>query len=231
MYSMLNNLSEQAYGHIRQRLTRGEWQPGTRLVHRTLAAEMGISFTPVREAIQRLASEGLIKYQRGSGAFVHSPDRREMAELYELRLVLEPFAAQLAARHATSHELDDLDACCAGFRAIAADLRSNADLSVEQLDRWLDCEERFHRGVFEAARNRWLTKIAGDLSFTARTFQAQRGAVGLVTADVAGDTCVTHAQLVDRLRERDEIGAVEWMTTQIERGRDTVLSYIDKHQI
>ncbi|MEZ6017177.1 MAG: GntR family transcriptional regulator [Planctomycetota bacterium] len=233
---MSDSLADQAYGHIRGRLTRGAWAPGTRLANRALADEIGVSFTPVREALQRLASEGLVDYHPGAGAFVRAPDRRELAELYELRLVVEPYAARLAALHATPHDLSDLAACCEGFAASAAELAlraacegEGAALDGAALEHWFDLEERFHRCVFEAGRNRWLSKMGLDLSFVARAFQPQRGASGLVTAAVASETWRSHVELVERLRARDEDGAAAWMARQIERGRETVLAYFDRH--
>ena len=89
-------------------LTRGDLAPGTRLVNRSLAKELGISFTPLREAINQLASEGLVEYVPGGGAFVRRLDRHQLAQLYDLREALEPFAAAEAAKHITEHELEEL---------------------------------------------------------------------------------------------------------------------------
>lgn len=227
---MADNLVDQAYDHIRARLTRGDWAPGTRLANRALAEEIGVSFTPVREALQRLASENLVDYHPGAGAFVRAPDRRELAELYELRLVIEPYAARLAARNAAAYELDTVDACCAGFQRIAEALAARgAGASAEgvELDAWLDLEERFHRTVLDAARNRWLSKVGADLSFVARAFHPMRGARGLVTASVADETWRSHTELAACLRARQEAEAAAWMARQIERGRDTVLAHFD----
>ena len=228
---MTENLAEHAYGHIRAQLFRGRWSPGTRLANRALADELGISFTPVREALQRLASENLVDFRPGAGAFVRTPDRRELAELYELRLVIEPYAARLAARHAADYELDTIDGCNAGFARIRDALAARGDAATAagpELDAWLDLEERFHRTVLEAARNRWLSKVGADLSFVSRAFHPQRGAEGLVTAAVADETWHSHCELAACLRDRSEGEAAAWMARQIERGRDTVLAYFDR---
>ncbi|MEM7603659.1 MAG: GntR family transcriptional regulator, partial [Verrucomicrobiota bacterium] len=102
------SLSEKAYQHIRSRVFTGELAPGDRLVNRTLADELGTSFIPVREAISRLASEGLVKQVAGAGAFVRSFDRQEVSEIYDVRELIEPFAAAQAARFITDHELAEL---------------------------------------------------------------------------------------------------------------------------
>jgi DNA-binding FadR family transcriptional regulator len=73
------SLSEKAYQHIRQQVFAGALAPGDRLVNRTLAKQLGTSFIPVREAISRLASEGLVQQVAGAGAFVRTFDRQEIS--------------------------------------------------------------------------------------------------------------------------------------------------------
>ena len=86
---MSENLSQRAYWHIHDKLTSGAFQPGFRLSNRAVAKEVGVSFTPVREALSRLVSEGLLEYREGLGVFVPSATRREVEELYEVRELLE----------------------------------------------------------------------------------------------------------------------------------------------
>ena len=68
------SLAEQAYRHIRSKLSNGTFVPGEQLVNRVLATEIGVSVIPVREAINRLATEGLVEHVPGSGAFVRQAD-------------------------------------------------------------------------------------------------------------------------------------------------------------
>jgi len=86
---MLENLSQKAYWHIHDKLTNGALEPGVRLSNRVVAREVGISFTPVREALNRLVSEGLLEYREGLGVFVPQASRREVEEIYEIREMLE----------------------------------------------------------------------------------------------------------------------------------------------
>ena len=81
--------TEKAYRLLREKLMAGELEPGQRLVNRQLATEFGISVIPLREAISRLASEGLIQQIPGSGSFVRSTDEREMEELITFRACIE----------------------------------------------------------------------------------------------------------------------------------------------
>jgi len=86
---MSENLSQKAYWHIHDKLTSGALEPGFRLSNRAVAREVGISFTPVREALNRLVSEGLLEYREGLGVLVPQANHREIKELYEVREMLE----------------------------------------------------------------------------------------------------------------------------------------------
>ena len=224
---MEDTLTRKAYQHLRLKLARGEFAPGTRLVNRTLAKELGISFTPVREAINQLASEGLVDYVRGGGAYVRRIDRVELAQLYDLRENLEPFAASEAARHITQHELDLLQEVCDDWLELAREMRSNESkrLDASQALRWANNEERFHSILIEAARNRWLTKIASDLLLVAQSFMPLRGQPDILTLRAAAATWRDHSVLLRRLRSRDSDGARQWMLQHIRTGRRYVLEW------
>ena len=95
---MEQTLAEKSYDYIRKRLAGGDLPPGKRLVNRVLADEIGVSVIPVREAIHRLASEGLVEHVPGSGSFVRKTDLHDLDNLYVLRDALESCAAGEAAR-------------------------------------------------------------------------------------------------------------------------------------
>ena len=86
---MHSTLTEKSYRHIRDLLVDGELQPGDRLVTRVLAEKIGVSLAPVREAIFRLSSEGLVEHVPGAGAFVRTPQAQDLEELYVLREAVE----------------------------------------------------------------------------------------------------------------------------------------------
>ena len=90
-------LGHKAYVQLRAKLAAGEFPPGSQLVNRTVSQSIGMSMTPVREAMARLASEGMIEHHPGSGTFVRKISRQEFAQLYDLREVLEPFAGRRSA--------------------------------------------------------------------------------------------------------------------------------------
>lgn len=223
-------LSQQAYDHLRGKLARGELPPGTRLVNRSLAKQIGMSFTPVREAINRLASEGLVEYVRGAGAYVRHVDRQELAQLYDVRLQFEPFAAAEAAEHITKHELEELEAICDAMLQVARAIRGNATdhATSEQMNYWIDLDEQYHQLIVRASRNRWLQKIIKDLQLIAVSFNPHRSVSEFLTLHRAAITWRIHTKLVSSLRKRDPQWARYWMVHQINLGRKSMLAYFNQ---
>jgi DNA-binding GntR family transcriptional regulator len=101
--------SERAAGELRDTILRGEIPAGTRLGEAELASRLGVSRTPVREALSRLAAEGLVQLVPNRGARVASWSVAELEGVFELRTLLEPEVAALAVPHATAEDADVLD--------------------------------------------------------------------------------------------------------------------------
>ena len=93
---MDHNLKDRAYQYVRAKLAVGDFLPGRGLSDRTLAKEMGVSRTPVREAIRQLETEGFVVQVRGSGTYPRRLTEEEIVELYDLRELLEGYAAARA---------------------------------------------------------------------------------------------------------------------------------------
>lgn len=102
-------LREQVYKRLKENVLNGNWPANTRLVEERLAAEMGTSRTPVREAIQKLEKEGLIQKLPKGGFSVGTVTSEEVEEVFGIRGVIEPYAAYLAAMRATEEDMDSLE--------------------------------------------------------------------------------------------------------------------------
>ena len=113
-------LSDVVADKLRHGIASGRYKPGERLVEERLAAELGVSRNPVREAIRSLASEGLIEVTPRRGAVVMSLDRDDAWEMIEVRAALEGLNARLAARRRPAHLIDQLKAVLEQGRAMAA---------------------------------------------------------------------------------------------------------------
>jgi DNA-binding GntR family transcriptional regulator len=227
----VSSLSEKAYQHIRQQVFLGKLSPGDRLVNRSLAEQLGTSFIPVREAISRLASEGLVKQVAGAGAFVRSFDRQEISEIYDVRDLFEPFAAAQAARFLTDHELEELRVLLESWESLGKKiLNRKAGASQGDLDRWLEINERFHSLIISASRNRLLSKITNDVNVLSQCFAAHRGSPKLLSEKLVRSTLKTHRQLYEALIKRDSESARKIVCQQLKFGRKSVLNFFDQEQ-
>lgn len=229
---MTQTLAERSYDYIRERLSKGDLPPGKRLVNRTLAEEIGVSVIPVREAIHRLASEGLIEHVPGSGAFVRKSDPQDLDNLYVLRDALESCAAGEAARYITEFQLEELELVLGEAREIAQQIegQSNQHATKRQINAWLDSEQQFHELLIEAARNPLLARVTQEHRAIAQIFDAQRNNPELLTSDVASMTCAGKQGLLEALKQRDHQSAKALMSEQIQRGRKQVLSYLRRNR-
>ncbi|WP_417378742.1 GntR family transcriptional regulator [Gimesia sp.] len=228
MHEVTHNLADRAYRYIRQEMQDGSLVPGSQLVNRKLAAEIGVSVIPVREAIHRLVSEGLVEHVPGAGAFVRNPNREDLEELYMLRDALESCAAAEASRYITPHQLDDLDSMLAEFYEIR-DLiceRTDGHATPAQFHRWLDLEESFHETVIDASRNRLIAKVIREHRAVSTVFESQRNSSRILTVDLAEKTCNSKAELLQALRDGNGSLAREVMSAQIQRGCRDVLAFL-----
>jgi DNA-binding GntR family transcriptional regulator len=136
------SLAEKAYVAIRRLIVTLELGPGSVINERELVEQLGIGRTPVREALRRLAQEGLVEVYPRRGMFVTDVDVRNLALISEVRAALEPEAARLAAERATDAERAELQELLDALDAGASD-----DHALMALD------ERIHRAVYRCARN------------------------------------------------------------------------------
>jgi len=225
------NLSVKAYEHIRRAVFSGELSPGTRLVNRKLAESLGTSFIPVREAINRLVSEGVVEQVPGAGAFVRSFDRQEVSEIYDVRELVEPFAAAEAARLINDHELDELKALLSEWEALGKTIAVREQGAIsDDLDRWLTLNQRFHEIMIAASRNRFLAKTVNDAQVLSRCFAAQRGMPSLLSRALIRSTLKTHRALLTALAGRDSSAAQKVVLEQLRVGRKSVLGFHDQNK-
>ena len=159
--------AEAVYGEIRRRILTGVLEPGAPINQDALAPELGVSVTPVREAVRRLEAEGLVRFEAHKTVIVTPLSRDELRELYDLRLQLDPYAASLAASRATKDELDEIERLA---RAPAS------DDPLEQLIR----NRAFHRAIYARSGNNLLIETLDRL-----WERTDRYRIILVSRDVA----------------------------------------------
>ncbi len=138
--------ADRAYYAIRELIVTLELPPGSVVREPELTERLGIGRTPVREALQRLAQERLIDVFPRKGMFVTTVDVRDLARLCEVRAVLEPEAARLAAERATQADLGEL-------RVLLDELDARRTRDDRAL---IDLDERIHRAIYHASHNPYL---------------------------------------------------------------------------
>ncbi len=191
------SLADQAYGALRDMITGGDFEPGQRLTERSLADLLGVSPTPVREAISRLEHERLLLRPDGRVLEVARPTPERVRQMYLIHCALRSVAARLAAEVATQAELDAI----ARTHQQAQELQRQASPEGDKLEGLLRLNRTFHQQIEAAAHNPSLV----DMIATADAFD-WRTRVRTIRASLGEDLSVVmhdHQALVDALIARD----------------------------
>ncbi|WP_282602906.1 GntR family transcriptional regulator [Paracoccus sp. PARArs4] len=188
-----------AYQRLLGEIRDGSLPPGARLRETELAERLGVSRTPVREAIRQLETDGLVTHVPRHGATVRTLDYAEVMELYEMRGVLEGTAARLAARAAAEVELDEL---------IALNDRMAA---VESGPEAAELNRLFHATLLDAAKNRFLARSIATLQKGLLIL----GPTTLADQNRAAEAAAEHAAVLEAMQQRDGEGAEQAMRAHI----------------
>jgi DNA-binding GntR family transcriptional regulator len=191
--------------HIKQNIRHGRFAPGQRLVEADLTAELGVSRGPVREAMRRLAAEGLVLIERHRGAVVRQMSRGEVMALYQLREAIEGLAARLAAgrvaRGPRRRRIAQL------FRRLSAAARRH-DVTA-----YADGNESLHRTIVEIAGNPHLPELLERLRLPILRLQFRL----MLDQDAVVQSHADHTRLVRALLRGDAAGAETEMRRHIRR--------------
>lgn len=160
-------LREIVFESMREAILSGVLQPGERLMEIQLAEEMGVSRTPVREAIRKLELENFVVMIPRKGAYVAGVSSKDVADVFEIRSALEGLAAGLAAERITEDELEQMERVLF-YRA------SEGELDLEQI---VKSDTDFHALVYSASRNERLIQILANLREQIQRFRATSLAV------------------------------------------------------
>lgn len=190
-----------AYDQILDAIRSGAVQPGDRLREEEIAARLSLSRTPVREALRRLEADGIVVHRPRQGAMVRQLGHSEVVELYEMRVVLERTAAEMAAKHGTPAEFDTLHSLNS---QIAAETANSAQAAA--------INQAFHQRLYLAGRNRFLVDAAralnNPLMLLGPTTFTDPGRVETVVGQ--------HGAIIDALRAGDAEAAGQAATDHLE---------------
>jgi len=149
-------LYEEVAELLRQRIYSRELAPGSWIDELRIAEELGISRTPMREALKVLATEGLVTMKVRRGAYVTEVSEQDLREVYELLALLESDAAATLCQRVNSEELAELE-------ALHVQLELAARAGTGGRERFFELNETFHRRMLELAGNRWRAQTVADL--------------------------------------------------------------------
>src|SRR4051794_2838392 len=197
--------SDVAYLRVRELILSGELAPGSVLNQATLARAIGISTTPLREALKRLKQQGLVELDAHRDARVAALDAEEARDLLEIRRSLDPLAASLAAERRTKQDVAEMRASLEGLEA----LPSNPTL--EQLV----AHRRFHSAIYRASHNALLVETLDGLWDTADRYR-RHGLQVERSAEERAEKAREHTLLFEAIVEGDGETAADVMRAHIE---------------
>lgn len=202
--------SDDVHRRLRRAIVEGELLPRERLIELELAERLGVSRTPIREAMQRLAAEGLIE-GRVRGWAVHEHTEEEIRHIYESRIALEGFATHLAAERAADAVIEDI-----------VDVHRQCLVEVEAgrlRGAVVGLTGRFHEAILTAAAN---PRIAELILANSDFYFNHRIAAAYTDAELV-ESIGTHQPIVDALTSRDSRAAEAAARTHVELALSVVL--------
>lgn len=186
-------LSEQAYNQIKDAICQGSVAPGDILSENQIAQQLGMSRTPVREALRALASEGFVEIRNGIGAYVKPLSSKDMEDLYEVRCLLEMQAIKTSIYRISNDEIDDLTR---RFQAIY-DACEQGDSPAQGEFSELDWE--LHSLLVDRCTNNYIKEIVAGNNSNLRRYQS-------LSVNVLGDvheSARQHLEILRVMRSRD----------------------------
>lgn len=197
-------LREGVYETLLELIIGRTLRPGQHLVESELAEQLGISRQPVREALQRLSTDGWVELRPGQGAFVHAPTDEEADQLLVVRSLLEAESARLAAGNATAESVAALRAVCErGVRAVDED----------DVDAVVAANAELHAAIVELAGNRVLAELSAQVDRRVRWYYTP------VARQRGRRSWVEHEQLIDAIEAGDGDKAAGIMREHTEHTR------------
>ena len=214
---VIQTMQKAAVEHLRSLILSGQLAPGQRLLQEELAEKLGISRTPIREALQQLASEGLVNISSYKGASVAEFSGSDLVEIYSVRIALESYAASLATQNITDADLEQLEVLMKEMgRAF-----QNKDF-----DLLLEAHHQLHANIYAiAGRQRLFESIVQYLDLSSRY---QR--LALSVGRGANDPIKEHTDILETLRSRDAEAAGRILRTHLELTMTELLDAFKEQQ-
>jgi DNA-binding GntR family transcriptional regulator len=230
--SMKNVKPDLAYEFIRTRILNREYPPGYPLLTEQLSAAIGVSRTPVTEALVRLQADGLVTMRPRLGACVKALDFEELCEICDMRLALEAHAAARAAARHNEADLREIRLALENMRVLTERICA-AESEKPYLDELVREDIRFHIGIMTAAKNKLMKKEILRLHLTNRVVvgmyveaNAAKGATKTETDANNRTVMASHDEIYEAIARRDCTAAREAIERHIQDAIDKSLVLI-----
>ncbi|HOJ77242.1 MAG TPA: GntR family transcriptional regulator [Bacillota bacterium] len=208
-------LRELVFETMREAIINGQLRPGERMMEIQLAEEMGVSRTPVREAIRKLELEGLVVMIPRKGAYVAGLSLKDIADVFEIRRALEGLAAELAADRITDQELENLERYL---------VKISEEIECGDLNKVVEIDTDFHTLLYQASRNSKLTQIINNLREQIQRFRT-------TSLSLPGRMRVAldeHRKIVEAISSRDGELARKIAQEHIENAENSMMSMVQQ---
>jgi DNA-binding GntR family transcriptional regulator len=219
--------SQEIYRALREDILVGRLRPGERLREEELARHFEVSRTPIREVLTRLEAEHLVVQVRFRGAAVRQFTEDEVRGIYDLRCLLEGYAAHEAALRGSPDDVRELEELARGMAERVEALGGSAPVEGELLEAIVEVNQAFHGGIARASHNPYLLTVLQNVIQLPLVFRSMQyyGPDGIRTS-------VQHHQAIARaIRERDAERAEALMRVHVYHGRDVLFEHLEELQI
>ncbi len=208
-------LRDVVFNTLRRAILKGELKPGERLMEITLADKLGVSRTPIREAIRKLELEGLVVMAPRKGAKVASITERDLNDVLEVRKGMEVLAISLACKRITGEELEKLETIEQSFQKLieSGNLTELAEMDV-----------KFHDTIYQATNNQRLVQLLNNLREQMYRYRMEY----LKDIAVRRTLAEEHKAICRALRERDEQQAEEYVSIHIDNQQKAIIRSLNQ---
>ena len=208
-------LRDVVFNTLRRAILKGELKPGERLMEITLADKLGVSRTPIREAIRKLELEGLVVMAPRKGAKVASITERDLNDVLEVRKGMEVLAISLACKRITGEELEKLETIEQSFQKLieSGNLTELAEMDV-----------KFHDTIYQATNNQRLVQLLNNMREQMYRYRMEY----LKDIAVRRTLAEEHKAICRALRERDEQQAEQYVSIHIDNQQKAIIRSLNQ---
>jgi DNA-binding GntR family transcriptional regulator len=211
-------LREVIFNTLREAIIVGELKPGERLMEVQLADKMGVSRTPVREAIRKLELEGLVEMLPRKGAHVADLSVKDIMDVLELRATLDGLASSLSAERITDEEIKELKHLLTQFSGY---------IEKENMQGLIKKDVEFHDIIYRSSRNDKLIQISNNLREQVQRFRV----IYIKDYSSSKDLIREHTEIYEAISRRDSRAAMQSAQRHIKNQEETIIRSVKRNQM